>query len=78
MVKLASGAEAVLARSDKPLEPAAFDWQRNPMCPGWHAMSKLHAEERGLHQWRMERMRLQAVGQTLRAWLNGQEVLPAA
>ncbi len=25
---------------------------------------------------RMERMRLQAVGQTLRAWLNGQEVFP--
>jgi hypothetical protein len=46
------------------------------MCPGWHTTPQNIAEERGLHQWRMDRMRLEAVGDTLRAWLNGNEVFP--
>jgi len=74
LVKRRGGKETVLATTDSPPALAAFDWQSNPTCPGWHGLSKLHAEERGLHRWRMDRMRLQAVGQTLRATLNGKEL----
>ena len=76
LIRRLAGAETVLARTDSPPGLAPFDWQANPMCPGWHDLSQLHAEERGLHLWRMDRMKLQAVGATLRAWINGGEVFP--
>ena len=74
LVKRASGKETVLAKADTLPALAAFDWQANPMCPGWHAMSKLHADERGISAWRMDRMKLQAAGGALRVWVNGKEV----
>ena len=74
LIKRAAGKETVLARSDKPPALAAFDWRKNPMCPGWHKMSELHAKESGLPEWRMDRMRLQAKGSALRAWVNGRSV----
>ena len=69
-------AETLLAKSDTPPDLAPFDWQKNPMCPGWHNLPQVLAEERGLHQWRMDRMRLEAVGEVLRAWIDGKEVFP--
>ncbi len=74
LIKRVGGKDTVLAETDKPPALAPFDWQANRMCPGWHKTSKLHAEERGLHQWRMDRMKLQATGRVLRAWINGREV----
>jgi hypothetical protein len=77
LVKRVNGAETVLATSDNPPSLAPFDWQRNPMCPGWHGLSQVIAEERGLHQWRMDRMRLAVAGDRLHAWINGQAVFPS-
>jgi hypothetical protein len=74
LIKRVNGKQTVLAETADPPALAAFDWQTNPMCPGWHGLSKLHAEERGLHLWRMDRVRLQAVGSRLRAWINGKPV----
>jgi hypothetical protein len=77
LVKRRGGAETILAQTDAPPALAPFDWKTNPMCPGWHDLLQVKAEERGLHQWQMDRMRLQAVGDTLRAWINGKEVFPS-
>jgi hypothetical protein len=77
LVKRLSGTDTVLATCDNPPALAPFDWQKNPMCPGWHHLSPVLAEERGLDQWRMDRMRLAATGGQLRAWINGREVFPA-
>jgi len=77
LVKRVSGTDTVLAANDHPAALAPFDWQQNPMCPGWHKLSQVLAEERGLDQWRMDRMRLMAAGDELRAWINGEEVFPA-
>jgi len=76
LVRRVAGAEAVLAQTDSPPPLAPFDWQTNPMCPGWHKLSPIHAEERGLNHWRMDRLRLAAKGDTLRAWVNGKELFP--
>ncbi|HUT35180.1 MAG TPA: hypothetical protein VNE39_16945 [Planctomycetota bacterium] len=78
LVKRVNGTETVLAKTDSPPPLAPFDWKTNPMCPGWRDTPQAIAEERGLHHWRVDTMRLEAKGDTLRAWLNGKEVFPAA
>ncbi len=78
LIKRLNGADTVLAKSDSPPALAPFDWKTNPMCPGWRDTPQPVAEERGLHQWRVDAMRLEARGDTLHAWLNGKEVFPTA
>ncbi len=77
LIKRLNGADTVLAKTDSPPALAPFDWRTNPICPGWRDTPQPIAEERGLHQWRVDAMRLEARGDTLRAWLNGKEVFPA-
>ena len=77
LVKCLHGTDTILARTDSPPALAPFDWRTNPMCPGWRDIPQAIAEERGLHQWRVDHMRLEARGEELRAWLNGKEVFPA-
>lgn len=76
LIKRANALETVLAKSDSPPALAPFDWRTNPMCPGWRDTPQAIAEERGWHHWRVDRLRLEARGDALQAWLNGRPIFP--
>jgi len=67
LVRRVGGKDTVLAAADRPPPLAEFDWKENPCCPNWRGREKGPG-------WLLDRIRLQAAGEVLRAWVNGKEV----
>jgi hypothetical protein len=71
IIKRQKGEETKIAEAKAPAY-APFDYKTNPMCPGWHSWDEIQGKK--LKSWKLDRLRVQVKGDTVRAWVNGQEL----
>lgn len=74
LIKRVAGKESVLNETKEVPPYAPFDYNSNPMCPGWHKW--VEKQGAALKTWRLDRVRVLVKGDTIRAWLNGKELFP--
>jgi len=76
LVKRLNGVESTLATAHNPPALGPFDWQTNPSQSARPDQMKKEDGDKYFATWRLDRIRLQAKGDTLQAWIGGNKVFP--